>query len=177
MFPNFNSGYVGGLKGQHIWPMNSHKPHKGVYTINIPMTNYLVPSVHQSSNLFIFRFWFPNQMLATIQNNLQGKIPTNKSPSRSHHVPTIPLRVMIQFEVPGGKLCSTKSMAFSKDKQYNKNHLLCCCLCKWCCLMFNIQKMKRTNCGPLLPWTTLLSTPSPRPLIFLIILFRLYGMC
>jgi hypothetical protein len=38
-----------------------------------------------------------------------------------------------------------------KCNQYNKNHLLCWCVCKWCYLMFNIHKMRGTDCRYLLP--------------------------
>jgi hypothetical protein len=144
---------------------NSHKFDKDVYTINILITNYLLPSTHQSLDSLCITFLAlkPN-VGSKVPNNLHEEIPANIIPLRSHYVPTTLFGVGTQFKVPiDVELCSTRSLTSSKENQYNKNHLLYYCLCKWCYLMFNIHKTKGINYSPLLPWTTLRLTPSPRP--------------
>ncbi len=49
MFLNFNNGYVGGIKGQHIWLMDELDLEEETL---VPTTN-LVESVHFSMQVFV----------------------------------------------------------------------------------------------------------------------------
>jgi hypothetical protein len=80
---------------------NSHRLDKGVYIINIPMTNYAPPSTHQSLDPLCIPFLVPQPNLGNInQNTLYEETPTNATPLRSLHVPTTPLGMVTQFGVP-----------------------------------------------------------------------------
>jgi len=75
-------------------------PDKGVYTINIPMTNCPPPSMHQSLDPLCIPLSISQPNIGnTNQNTSYEETPTNVPPSRSLHVPTIPLGTMIQFGV------------------------------------------------------------------------------
>jgi hypothetical protein len=80
--------------------VNSHMPNKGIYIINIPMTNYPSPSTHQSLDPLCIPFSVPQPNLGNINQNISyEKTPINATPSRSPHVLTTPLGVVIQFKV------------------------------------------------------------------------------
>jgi len=79
---------------------NSHMPDKGVYTINIPMTNCPPPSMHQSLDPLCIPLSIPRPNLGNTNQNISyEETPTNVPPLKSPHVPTIQLGTMIQFGV------------------------------------------------------------------------------
>ncbi len=122
---------------------NSHKLDKDIYIINIlAMTNYLAPSTHQSLDPLCILFSTPQ----LIRRN-SHQCNTFKVSSCSHNSTWNGDSI---WGSNSGELCSTRPLAFSKDNQYNKNHLLCYGLCKQCFLMFNIHKTRGTNYCPLL---------------------------
>jgi hypothetical protein len=111
------------------------------------MKNYLVPSTHQSLDPLCILFSTPQLIWRNSHQCITFKVP-----SCSHNSTWNGDSI---WGSNGGELCSTRPLALSKDNQYNKNHLLCYCLCKQCFLMFNIHTMRGTNYCPLLPQTTL----------------------
>jgi hypothetical protein len=80
---------------------NSRMLDKGVYTINMPMTNCPLPSMHQNMDPLCIPLSIPQPNIGdTNQNTSYEETPTNATPSRSPHVPTIPLGMGTQFRVP-----------------------------------------------------------------------------
>jgi len=79
---------------------NSHRPNKGIYIMNIPMTNWPPPSKHQSLDPLCIPFLIPQPNFGdTNHNTLYEETPTNATPSRSLHVPMTLLGVVTQFGV------------------------------------------------------------------------------
>jgi len=80
---------------------NSHWPNKGIYRVNIPMTNCPPPSTRQSLDPLCIPFLIPDSNLDNINHNtLYEETPTNTTPLRSLHVHVIPFGMVIEFGVP-----------------------------------------------------------------------------
>jgi len=78
---------------------NSNIFDMGIFTINIPMKNYLFAIVHKSLDLLCVPF-FITHLKCWNHHSKQLKWGKFQPPSRSHHIPTIAIGVVTQFKIP-----------------------------------------------------------------------------
>jgi hypothetical protein len=116
---------------------NFHRLHKSVFTINIPMRNRSFAPMHSSPNPLCAPFMAFCASVGTIGdynfNISHGKIlASTLTHFESHHVPTIPSNVVIQFGI----------LVVENYVPPNRSHFqrTNCCLCKWCCWCIGLNR-------------------------------------
>jgi len=120
-------------------------------TFNIPMKNCLPTLSHWSFDPLCLALFTLHAIVGdTNQKNSHKGILLIiqhlwQSPTM---IPQLHFKWWLNLGFQWWKITFYHIMTFSKDNQYNKKNLLCCYLCKWCCLMFNIRKTMRTNLWP-----------------------------